>query len=92
MVRFYLLSTHYRSPIEFTLERLTEAGVAYARLRSPLERADAWGADTRGGPADPGGWLGEAVAEADRLFHEAMDDDFNTARGDRPPVRPARAT
>jgi cysteinyl-tRNA synthetase len=77
VVRYYLLSTHYRSPIDFTLERLTEAGVAYARLRSPLERADAWGAAASG---DPGGWLGEAVAEADRLFHEAMDDDFNTAR------------
>jgi cysteinyl-tRNA synthetase len=77
VVRYYLLSTHYRSPIDFTLERLTEAGVAYARLRSPLERADAWGAADGG---DPGGWLGEAVAEADRLFHEAMDDDFNTAR------------
>ena len=30
--------------------------------------------------ARAGGWLGEAVADADRLFHEAMDDDFNTAR------------
>ena len=77
VVRYYLLSTHYRSPIDFTLERLTEAGVAYARLRSPLERADAWAATPA---ADPGGWLGEAVAEADRLFHEAMNDDFNTAR------------
>jgi len=77
VVRYYLLSTHYRSPIEFTLERLSEAGVAYARLRSPLERADAW---RSGSASDPGGWLGEAVAEADRLFHEAMDDDFNSAR------------
>ncbi|HTM58379.1 MAG TPA: cysteine--tRNA ligase [Candidatus Udaeobacter sp.] len=77
VVRYYLLSTHYRSPIEFTLERLSEAAVAYARLRSPLERADAW---TAAPAADIGGWLGEAVAEADRLFHEAMDDDFNTAR------------
>ncbi|MCU0622160.1 MAG: cysteine--tRNA ligase, partial [Gemmatimonadales bacterium] len=31
VVRFYLLSTHYRSPIEFTLERLGEAATAYAR-------------------------------------------------------------
>ena len=77
VVRYYLLSTHYRSPIEFTLERLAEAAVAYSRLRSPLERAEAWSAK----PAEVGGgWLGEAVAEADRLFHEAMDDDFNTAR------------
>jgi cysteinyl-tRNA synthetase len=75
--RFYLLSTHYRSPIEFNLERLAEAGVAYQRLRIPLERADVWAAPD--GPA-PGGELGKAVAEAERLFHEAMQDDFNSAQ------------
>jgi cysteinyl-tRNA synthetase len=77
VVRFYLLSTHYRSPIEFTLERLTEAATAYERLRSPLVRAGVW--DSTPGPA-PGGELGEAVATAERSFGEAMDDDFNTAR------------
>jgi cysteinyl-tRNA synthetase len=75
--RFYLLSTHYRSPIEFSLERLNEAGVAYQRLRTPLERANAW--KVAEGPA-PGGELGRAVAEAERLFHEAMEDDFNSAQ------------
>jgi cysteinyl-tRNA synthetase len=91
VVRYYLLSTHYRSPIDFTLERLKEAGVAYARLRSPLERAHAWtsvappgdppkGRGTIAAVAGAGGWLGEAVAEADRSFHEAMDDDFNSAK------------
>jgi cysteinyl-tRNA synthetase len=76
VTRFYLLSTHYRSPIEFSTERLQEASVAYARLRGPLERGVAWTAGD--GPA-PGGALGEAVAIAERLFHEAMQDDFNTA-------------
>jgi cysteinyl-tRNA synthetase len=90
VVRSYLLSTHYRSPIEFTLERLKEGGVAYQRLRSPLERADAWslpplerargGAGAIAAAAGAGGEMGSAVAEADRLFHEAMDDDFNSAR------------
>ncbi len=77
VVRFYLLSTHYRSPIEFTLERLGEAAVAYERLRAPLVRAGVWG--LAAGPA-PGGDLGEAITTADRSFHEAMDDDFNSAR------------
>ncbi|HEY2953618.1 MAG TPA: cysteine--tRNA ligase [Candidatus Eisenbacteria bacterium] len=77
VVRFYLLSTHYRSPIEFGLDRLEEADVAYQRLRTPLERAAAWERPD-GSPA--GGGLGEAVAEASRLFTEAMDDDFNTAK------------
>ena len=77
VVRFYLLSTHYRSPIDFTLERLEEASVAYQRLRSPLVRAEAWDQTSDG---RPGGPLGESVAEAERLFGEAMDDDFNTAK------------
>jgi cysteinyl-tRNA synthetase len=90
VVRYYLLSTHYRSPIEFNLDRLKEAGVAYQRLRSPLERAQAWTAPPTGAgsgsagtisaAAGVGGALGEALTEADRLFHEAMDDDFNSAR------------
>jgi cysteinyl-tRNA synthetase len=78
VVRFYLLSTHYRSPIEFNEERLAEAGTAYQRLRAPLERAGAWEPDGSSGAA-PGGTLGQAVAEAERLFGEAMDDDFNSA-------------
>ena len=77
VVRYYLLATHYRSPIDFSHERLNEAAVAYQRLRGPLERAEAWSV-----PADAvaGGELGAAVAEGRRLFFEAMDDDFNSAR------------
>ena len=81
VVRYYLLSTHYRSPIDFTLERLREAGVAYQRLRLPLERAEVWAMAAAGSERrDAGGALGAAVAEARRLFTEAMDDDFNSAR------------
>jgi cysteinyl-tRNA synthetase len=81
VVRYYLLSTHYRSPIDFTLERLEEAGTAYQRLRQLLERAGIWEGGRASGPAEaPGGSLGEAVREARRRFGEAMDDDFNTAK------------
>src|SRR4029077_8625765 len=76
VTRFYLMSTHYRSPIEFSTERLGEAAGAYSRLRGPLERANTWALSD--GPA-PGGALGAAVADAERLFHEAMQDDFNSA-------------
>jgi cysteinyl-tRNA synthetase len=79
VVRFYLLSTHYRSPIEFSQERLEEAGVAYQRLRSPLERANAWDSGDGAG-AGAGGTVAAAAAEAERLFGEAMDDDFNSAK------------
>ena len=77
IVRYYLMSTHYRSPIDFSHERLNEAGVALQRLRQPLERAGAWETDNVTPPPGP---LADAVALADRSFHEAMDDDFNSAR------------
>jgi cysteinyl-tRNA synthetase len=76
VTRYYLLSTHYRSPIEFSLERLQEAGVAYQRLRSTLVRTGAF--DAVAGAA-PGGALGEAVSEARASFHASMEDDFNSA-------------
>ena len=77
VVRYYLLSTHYRSPIDFSRERLNEAATSFERLRSPLVRANAW--DRPDGPA-PGGAIGEAVEEARTKFTEAMDDDFNSAK------------
>ena len=77
VVRYYLLSTHYRSPIDFTHERLEEAAIAYQRLRSPLERVGAWDAADGSSPARS---EGAGVAEAERLFAEAMDDDFNSAK------------
>ena len=77
VVRFYLMSTHYTSPIEFSEERLAEAGVAFQRLRSPLERADVWSAE---GAEAAGGEMGAVVQEAERAFREAMDDDFNSAK------------
>src|SRR4029077_4530404 len=65
VVRYYLLSTHYRSPIEFSVERLNEAGVAHQRLGAVLERGRSWEADAYG---RAGGDLGQAVAEAESLF------------------------
>jgi cysteinyl-tRNA synthetase len=78
VVRFYLLSVHYRSPIEFNEERLKDATVAYQRLRELLARAGAWD-DGPAGP-EPAGELAERLAEAERQFIEAMDDDFNSAK------------
>jgi cysteinyl-tRNA synthetase len=77
VVRFYLLSTHYRSPIDFNEERLAEAGVAYQRLRSPLERANVW--DPAEAPT-PSGAMAEAASKAEGEFRAAMDDDFNSAK------------
>jgi len=82
VVRFYLQSTHYRSPIEWNEERLEEAGVAYARLREALARAESAGSEN--GTGSRAGLdetqLLQEISDLKRQFGEAMDDDFNTAR------------
>ena len=73
-IRFFLLATHYRSPIEFSEERLAEAHTAFERLRQPVERFGGFAEGPAEPPADP------ALVAARDGFHEAMQDDYNTAR------------
>ncbi len=84
VVRFYLLSTHFRSPIEFNEERLAEAGQALARLTGALDAAtEAIGPMAAGvtdGPVDSAEAGSPEALEAIRLFEESMDDDFNSAK------------
>jgi len=84
VMRYFLLSTHYRSPIEFTEKSLSDAAKGYASLARALERGDR----VNGGQAVAGDVkvaLDAAVPMQARLiglgaeFVAAMDDDFNTA-------------
>ena len=82
-IRFYLLSTHYRSPIEFGKERLEEAGAALGRLRNSIRLALSaeakLPAQAKSGRVQDAE-LEEAMTKAVECFDEAMDDDFNSAR------------
>ena len=84
VVRFYLQSTHYRSPIEWNEDRLREAGVAYARLRAALAAAEKValppGASRDAAEALEAHELAVETEHLRQQFDEAMDDDFNTAR------------
>ena len=84
VIRYYLISSHYRSPMEFSRERLAEARSALARMANTFRSVEALlgDAEPEGSPDDLGGadlefWKG--VEEKERLFVEAMDDDFNSA-------------
>jgi cysteinyl-tRNA synthetase len=65
-LRYYLVTPHYRSTIEFTDAALQEAGVAYRRIESFVRRAV-----ERVGVIAPG--------ERPRAFDVAMDDDLRTS-------------
>ncbi|MBN1504027.1 MAG: cysteine--tRNA ligase [Candidatus Eisenbacteria bacterium] len=80
-LRFYLLSTHYSSPTEFSMDRVAEADAGLDRLRNALRNAAIASSDidpARVPPAE--GELADATADARKKFVEAMDDDFNSAR------------
>ncbi len=65
-LRYYIVSAHYRSTVEFSFEALEEAAVGFRRIESFLERAAA-----RLGEVPAGG-----MPCAD--FLQAMDDDLGT--------------
>lgn len=72
-IRLFLLSNHYRSPIDFTDQALDEAGVALNKIYTLLKRI-----------AHAGLWPDtsvEASGDIWKRFSAVMDDDFNTAGG-----------
>jgi len=83
VIRFYLLSTHFRSGTEFSRERLKEAEAGLERIRNVCLFVDERLAALRAGAAAPeteaSRALGTLVEDVKKDFVEAMDDDFNSA-------------
>ncbi|HMK59659.1 MAG TPA: cysteine--tRNA ligase [Dissulfurispiraceae bacterium] len=82
IIRLFLLSSHYRSPIEFSHEQLRDAESSLDRLYSTVSRMDDFiskPADTASKSISQGCALETLLAEFKDRFEEAMDDDFNTA-------------
>jgi cysteinyl-tRNA synthetase len=79
VLRFFILSTHYRSPLDFSDERLTEAEKAWTRLATAIKTAREVlkRTDLTAGPGDPE--LAKAVTTTCEEYEAAMADDFNTA-------------
>jgi cysteinyl-tRNA synthetase len=73
-VRFWVLGTHYRHPLEYAEERLVEAGRALERLWRPVLDARKHAAGSAPGEAA----LPLGLAAHRDAFVAAMDDDFNT--------------
>lgn len=74
VLRFFILTAHYRSPIDFSDQNLQEARLGLSRFYEALQVArevlDA-------SPASDS--VSEAGKTLEAAFREAMDDDFNTA-------------
>ncbi len=82
VVRFYLLSTHFRSQMEFSRERLENAKAALERLENACRSLDERIGKLGSGPSvstPAGRKLVEAARDARTQFLAAMDEDFNSA-------------
>ncbi len=64
VLRFFLTSSHYRGPINYSLVQIEQADAALSRLYNALREVE---------PA-----VQVVPSTATRQFEEAMDDDFNT--------------
>ena len=64
VIRFFILSSHYRSPLNYSDEHLDEARAGLTRLYTSIR------------DIDPG--QGEILPDYRQRFEKVMDDDFNT--------------
>jgi cysteinyl-tRNA synthetase len=89
VLRFFVLQSHYKSPLDFSEDSLSEAKAALDRVYAALQRIrnilgrDHAMSDISAGEGDlSGGDLSvfEKIKRLPERFVEAMDDDFNTAR------------
>ncbi len=76
VVRYYLLATHYRSPIDFDDEKLAVAQKSLERIHNSWQLYKE--AQKRGIPGEDAEFS-ELISQARAEFISAMDDDFNTA-------------
>ena len=70
VVRFFMLSAHYRSPINFSDELMGQAKTGLDRLYNCLDRLET---------SAPLGTVPKEVMQYKEKFISAMDDDLNTA-------------
>ncbi|HEC98934.1 MAG TPA: cysteine--tRNA ligase [Proteobacteria bacterium] len=85
-LRLFLLSKHYRSPLDYSEDLIREKQVSLDRIYTTLSEAMEISATSAPQP-DAGISLPPEVEDAytrirdlKKLFYEAMDDDFNTAQ------------
>ena len=81
-IRFFLLSAHYRSPVNYSKEVLDQAKSALERLYNCAEKLDFYVKHTEAAAGEEATQAcRDAIAAHRAHFIEAMDYDFNTADG-----------
>jgi len=83
ILKFMLLSGHYRSVIDFSPQHLKESQSALHRIYSTIRKCEVLAkteVNPTAKPATEDNRAAKAAQEFGTRWHEAMNDDFNTAR------------
>ena len=80
VIRFFVLSSHYRKPIDFSENELNQSKAAVERIENALVRAKEVENEKAIGNNSVED-LKKSLETSKKKFEEAMDDDFNTAQG-----------
>lgn len=78
-LRYFLISTHYRSPLDFSDERLAEATRSLERLMGAVQKAQQLQYSAGTSSNEAAQELQKVTCETKEGFMNAMSDDFNTA-------------
>ena len=81
VIRYFLISSHYRSPINYSLEIIEQCKSALERLYTCRESLDFAVKNASVDKADNDELLINVLDERRNQFITAMDDDLNTADG-----------
>ncbi|RIW30010.1 cysteine--tRNA ligase [Bacillus salacetis] len=80
VLRFFMLSVHYRHPINYNLDLLENAKTGLDRLKTSYENLKHRRDASAGLTDDNQGWM-DKISSLKEQFITEMDDDFNTANG-----------
>lgn len=78
VLKFFVLSSHYRSTIDFSQEQVERAIGNLARFYSSMAHAKSLAKGSSLAPAPDK--FKEALEKADKEFSSSLDDDFNSAK------------
>ncbi|RWR10593.1 cysteine--tRNA ligase [Siminovitchia fortis] len=80
VLRFFMLSVHYRNPINYSENLVADAGAGLERLKTSYQNLK-HRLETSADLADDGKEWTDTIKDLHQEFIAKMDDDFNTADG-----------
>lgn len=76
-IRYFMLSTHYRNPLNYNADTIQQAENSVDRIANAVNNVKhRLSASDQASPVDES--LNQRLTEIRHLFHEKMQDDFNT--------------